>query len=152
MRWVGEGGRGESGPKEARVLVDCLAGSSLPSVIAANAESAAVAAAISGSPAAQATLFPRQEEEGGGGGGGARHAAASAALAALRAHAEPDVAAAVEAWWQWLGYRLIDGHTGFATPPTLQEVPVVMLGLLRHCVREHTRECVRSSGGRRTAT
>ena len=27
---------------------------------------------------------------------------------------------AVEEWAQHVGYRLIDGHTGFATPPVLQ--------------------------------
>ena len=35
---------------------------------------------------------------------------------------------------QHVGYRLIDGHTGFATPPALLEVPEIFLALLRHCI------------------
>ena len=67
-------------------------------------------------------------------------------MAGLRAHAEPAVAAAVEAWAQHVGYRLIDGHTDFATAPVLQEAPAIFAGLLRHCVAAAA--AARAAGGR----
>jgi hypothetical protein len=103
------------GPAEARVLVDCMAGSSLPSVIANNPESLEAAEAITASPDATAILNGADDD--------------AAIIARLRGSIE-----AVEAWAQHVGYRLIDGHTGFATPPVLQEVPRLFLALLRHCV------------------
>ena len=116
--WIEEA-RGVSGAAEARVLVDCLAGSSMDTVIAANPASIAAAEAILASPEATALL---QSED------------LTTTIEQLRAHSEPEVKTAVEEWAQHVGSRLIDGHTGFATPQVLCEVPRLYVGLLRHCV------------------
>ena len=76
----------------------------MDTVIAANPASIAAAEAILASPEATALL---QSED------------LTTAIAQLRAHSEPEVKTAVEEWAQHVGSRLIDGHTGFATPQVL---------------------------------
>jgi phosphohistidine swiveling domain-containing protein len=104
MSWIEEGNRAGA----ARVLVDCLAGSSLPTVIASNAESIDLLRA----DLLCQTAAPTDEQ-------------------LQRLITEEPVA---QAWFQHVCFRMIDGHTGYATPHVLQEVPEVMFGLLRHCI------------------
>lgn len=117
--WAAETYCGKAGPKVVRALVDCMAGSSLSSVVATRPESIAAADAILASPFAADLLAEAVPDLLGG-------------LPAHDGH-HPTVPAVAE-WARTFGPVLIDGHTGIATPPTLQEVPTLFAGLLRHCV------------------
>ena len=45
----------------------------------------------------------------------------------------------VREWKEFVGNRLVDGHTGMATPPILVETPASFVRLLKSCVN-HVQE------------
>ena len=112
----------------ARMLVDCLAGYSAPTVIATNVPSITMARAILSSPSANQIL-------------NACASADNAAAIRTIGHLEKDMVAgqSVREWKEFVGNRLVDGHTGMATPPILVETPASFVRLLKSCVN-HVQE------------
>ena len=92
----------------ARLLVDCVAGYSSPSVIGTNPPSVTMARAILNSPAAQQMLDAC---------GSSDDAAAEHIIGLLQN--DRVAGASVREWKDWVGNRLVDGHTGMATPVSL---------------------------------
>ena len=107
-----------------RELVDCVAGHSVPTVIATNPPSVAMARAIRGSPNAQAILDGCPSSD---------NAQAKQAIAMLEA--DMFAGRAVVDFKNWVGNRLVDGHTGIATPPILIETPATFVRLIKSAVQ-----------------
>ena len=131
FHWTGGQSAAEPGRVTARLALDCLAGSSSPSVIATNAEAIAASRAIIASARATQTLMQA---------GSTDDAAAADAIQKLEADA--DVAQPFLAFKALVGYRLTDSHTGIATAPYLLETPSTFLRLLRACIK-HVQACDR---------
>ncbi len=129
FHWTGGKSAAEPGRVTARLALDCVAGSSSPSVIATNAEAIAVARAIVASAGATETLMHAGSTDD-----------ASAAQAIEQLEADPEVAQPFMAFKALVGYRLTDSHTGIATAPYLLETPATFLRLLRSCI-QHVQAC-----------
>lgn len=103
----------------ARLLVDCVAGYSPPSVIATNGPSVTMARAILNSPSAKQMLDAC---------GSSDNDAAAHIIGLL----ENDMiaGASVREWKEFVGDRLVDGHTGMATPVSLACISIARIPCL----------------------